>query len=359
MALSDTKISFGIVGGGWRTEFYLRVAAALPALFEASGIVVRDASKGSELERRFGVATFRSLEEMLELTKPSFVVVSVPWAVCPVIIRQLAERGIPVLSETPPAPDLEGLLALQDCSGVQVAEQYPFQPRHQAIDEIIRSGRLGEVSHVQVSVAHGYHGIALIRRWLGVGFDAAQMTAKRFSSPITAGPNRAGKPQRYEKTVSQQTIAWFEFNGKQAVFDFTGDQYFSWIRSSRILIRGDQGELANDTLRYLADFETPVQLDLKRVSAGENGNLEGQYLKGILCGEQWVYTNPFAPARLTDDELAVAETLQKMSEYVRGGPSFYPLAEASQDHYLNLLLNQAIETGETVTSAVQPWATRT
>ena len=92
------------------------------------------------------------------------------------------------------------------------------------------------------------------------------------------------------------------------------------------------------------------------MDAGQDGNLEGFYHKGILAGNEWLYRNPFAPARLTDDEIAVATCLQKMAEYVQGGPSFCGLPEASQDHYLSLMIEKAVRTGEAVKAEKQVWA---
>jgi len=62
------------------------------------------------------------------------------------------------------------------------------------------------------------------------------------------------------------------------------------------------------------------------------------------------------PARLYDDEIAIASCLVKMADYASGGPSFYSLAEASQDHYLGMLIERAVATGETIESETQPWA---
>jgi len=62
------------------------------------------------------------------------------------------------------------------------------------------------------------------------------------------------------------------------------------------------------------------------------------------------------PARLSDDEIAVASCLAGMDAYVDGGPDMYSLAEASQDHYLNLMIERAIASAEPVTTTRQPWA---
>ena len=55
---------FAIVGGGWRAEFFLRVARALPDTLYAEAMVVRDPAKGKALEEEWGVQTFRTVDEL-------------------------------------------------------------------------------------------------------------------------------------------------------------------------------------------------------------------------------------------------------------------------------------------------------
>lgn len=352
-------IQFGIVGGGWRTEFYLRIAMASPQRFHITGIVVRDEEKARLLEQTWGVKTYRNIGMMLEHTSPSFVVSSVPWAANPTVVEELLEREIPVLSETPPAPDLERLVSLYKKWGqakIQVAEQYLFQPIHVARLALVQSGKLGTVTQAQISVAHGYHGMSMMRKMLGIGFDNAEVHAYSFVSPIVNGPGRQGNP-REEKTIdSEQTVATLNFGGKLGIYDFAGDQYFSWIRSPRVLIRGEKGEIHNNEVRYLKDYLTPVSLEMKRMNAGEDGNLEGYFHKGILTGDEWVYKNPFIPSRLSDDEIAIATCLSKMHEYVQSGADFYNLAEACQDHYLALVIQEAVKAKRKIRTESQVWS---
>ena len=47
------------------------------------------------------------------------------------------------------------------------------------------------------------------------------------------------------------------------------------------------------------------------------------------------------PARLSDDEIAIATCLERMAHYVETGESFYSLSEASQDHYLSTMIAEA------------------
>jgi len=265
-------IEFGIIGGGgWRAAFYLRVAQALPDRFHVAGAVVRDPAKQQEVSARFGVTTYGSVDDMLRGAAVGFVVASVPWPAMPAMIGDLAERGVPILAETPPAPDLACLnelyLRVGSAAKVQVAEQYLFQPLNAARAALVASGVLGRVSLAEVSLTHGYHAMSLLRRFLGLTFEDATITANQFTSPIVVGPGRDGPPAEESLSPSTQVIAHLNFGDKYGVYDFTGDQYFSWIRSSRLIVRGDRGEINDTEVRYLADYHTPIALTLRREDA--------------------------------------------------------------------------------------------
>lgn len=274
---------------------------------------------------------------------------------------QLAERGIPVLAETPPAADLENARLLYETARrndakIQIAEQYHLHPIQAARLTVIQSGRLGKISEVTVSVSHYYHAISLIRKMLGVNFEPATIRGMRFASPVWAGPDRKGPPQEKKETKAPRDLAWIDFGDKLGVYDFTENQHRAWIRSNHLAVRGMKGEIFDHRLTVMDDYQTPLHLDFKRINKGEEENQEGHYLEGIMAGEQWVYRNPFLPARLYDDEIAIAACLEKMNDYVLGGPDFYSLAEALQDQYLGLMVKQAIETGESLSTTRQPWA---
>lgn len=58
-----SKIRFGLIGSGWRAEFYIRIAKAIPEKFELTGVVIRNREKGEEFARKFGVNVVQSLDE--------------------------------------------------------------------------------------------------------------------------------------------------------------------------------------------------------------------------------------------------------------------------------------------------------
>ncbi|MFH1567508.1 MAG: Gfo/Idh/MocA family oxidoreductase, partial [Gemmatimonadota bacterium] len=352
-------VPFALIGAGWRAEFYLRIARACPERFRVTGILARSPDKAARLARDFGVPVVTELGGLLA-AGPLFTVTSVSWDANPEWLRRLAAAGMPALSETPPATGVEEMRGLCDLVGggarIQVAEQYHLQPHHAARIAFARSGRLGRITQAQVSAAHGYHGISLIRRFLGLGCEPAEISAYTFTSPLVEGPGRAGPPAAERIQASQQLVARFDFGDRLGVFDFTGDQYFSYVRRQRLLVRGERGEIVDGAATYLKDYLTPIAVEFRRHQAGPEGNLEGHYLKGIQAGDDWLYHNPLAPGPLPDDEIALGECLLRMAAHAEGGPPFYPLAEACQDRYLDILMHQSAETGRPVVAERQAWA---
>jgi len=349
------RIRFGVVGTGWRAQFYLRVARSRPDLFEVAGVVSRTEERAAAINREWGVPGFTSLGALLD-AKPEYVVTSVPWHINPPLLRELAERKMPVLSETVPAPDIESLLALDAelsrlQANVQVAEEYHLRPSHAAQLAFVAGGLLGPVSHAQVSIGHGYHGISLIRRFLGIKGEACKIVGRSFCAPIVAGGGRFGLPTEETIRESVQDVALFDFGDRSAVFDFTNDQYMGMIRDGRVLLRGSRGEISGDSIHYLKDKVTPLHFQFTR---HHQDLLTGVSLRGIQAGDAWVYRNPLEGAALTDDEIAVGDCMIRMAESARTGMSFYPWREGMHDHYLYIKMQEALKTGTEV--SVQPLA---
>jgi predicted dehydrogenase len=360
------RIRFGIVGSGWRSECFLRTAAILRAAghdVAASGIASRKEETRARLAADWGISAFPNPEALAEAIDMDFLLVSVPGSAMKDVLIGLLPLGIPLLSETPPAADLSGLIELNEIAasagaGIQVAEQYRLAPMNAARIALLESGLIGTPSYAQVSVNHGYHNASLIRNFLGIGFEEAEIRALSFAGPAVKGPGRAGDPEREEIGYPEHRLAFLDFGDKKALFDFEDDQHRSWIRSSRILVRGERGELADSRVSYLRDFMTPVRGSLERIGTGGEDDFEGFHLKGVMFGESWLFRNPTAPARLSDEEIAQARCLIGMKEYIDGGPALYSLADASQDAYLALSIGKSIQGGGTVRTAKQSWAGR-
>jgi predicted dehydrogenase len=353
---------FGVVGSGWRTRFFLRLARLAPANLTVTGVVTRTAERGAQIEAEWEVPTFRTLPELAAATKSDFVVASVPWPVTPQATTEAVDLGLHVLAETPPAPDAAGLQALWDAVGasgrVQVAEQYLLMPGHAARLEVLRQGVIGEVTSVQVSSTHLYHATSMIRHLLGVGFEPATVVARTFRAPLVNPLSPEGWTGSDKTEELGTTIAMLDFGGGRAgLYDFTDNQWWNPLRGRRIVIRGSRGEIVDDTVVRMADATTPVTSALTRRQLGVDLNLEGVELAHISFDGQVVYRNPFPGARLSDDDVAVAAILRATGSWARGeGPEPYPLAEGCQDHLLGLAIEEAARTGTPVTTGREDWA---
>ena len=352
--------SFAVVGSGWRSEFFVRVAEALPEQFDLVGVVTRDGARGRELEKKWHTRAYSSLDELGADTRPDFVVVSVPSAAAVGYLRRCAAIGLPALCETPPAHDLDGLVEVtalaRSGARIQVAEQYPFQPHHAARIALTDAGTIGEVSMASVSFSHGYHAFAVMRRHLGVTGEPAKIRASVVRAAVETWGTRAGPRTTIGTTEETRTVALVDVAGRLGLYDFGENQHRSYVRLQRVDIRGSRGEIAEDQVRLVRGVDESVTIQLRREVGGQEGDLTGHYLKGISGPDGWIWRNPFPGARLGDDEIAVAQLMVAMAGYAAGGPAFYGVADAAQDHYLYLALQQAAATGEAVTTTVQPWA---
>ena len=359
-APSPSPARIGLIGAGWRAEYFSRIARELPDRFEIVRVLVRTERSATSVTRSWAVPATTDLAEFLRGTY-DYVVVSTPVAAAPELIEALVGAGIPVLTETPPAADVAALVALWRAVGggpVQVAEQYHLQPHHAARIAVAHSGLIGDITSTRVSVAHGYHGVSLVRRALGVGLEPVVVTARDVGDRMVASRGRDGWAATLDEVPNRRTIALLQFAdaGQTGVFDFAEEQYWSPGRSRHLSIHGTRGEVDDDAVNYLAGPARPVHGRLGREATGVDGDLSGMHLERIVLGGEPYYENRFGGARLNDDELAVAEAMRRMAHFAATGVGFYGLAEASHDQHLALLIGEAASRGGEIVSERMPWA---
>ena len=363
MAATDRPAKFAIVGTGWRSEFFLRVAAELPGRFAVTGVHSRSAARREELAHRFGTLAVDSVEEAAKQGEPDFVIVAVPWPAAPEITQQIVELGVAVLEETPPAPDLPMMRALWSGVGardlVQVAEHNMFMPAHRARLRMVKEGLVGEPTSVQVTSNHLYHAVSIMRGLLDVGRGPTTVIANSVSTslvePIAFGGAFSDNPDPVPRTA---TLAILDFGGgRTGLYDFTENQWWNPLRHRRLTVRGTGGEIVDDRVVSLEDPRTVVESVVTRRQTGMDMNLEGFFLDSIAVNGRAMYRNPYRPARLSDEDIAAATIVERMSMWVRGeGPPPYPLADGLQDHLLGLAIEESARLGRPVVTAVEPWA---
>lgn len=317
-------ITFAILGGGWRSEFYLRLANALPEVFSVSAVYIRNAEKGELIKNKYNVKTVTTIDELLK-EEFDFLVNCTSYSYVTDISIDLADKGYYVLSETPALKEPVDGHAYEK---IQVAEQYHKKGTYQAIRKILDKGLIGDVNHVNISIGHDYHAMSMIRFFLNEYSAPEKVIDLNLPDPMMVSHGRQGEFEHSLKNTSQRVIM-FKFNRKTAIYDFNGEQYFSPIRRDRLLIRGTKGEIDGNIIRY---FDSSGKLIEGEITLKTAGLLEGFYNDRIVfCGET-LYDFPFKHARLSEEECAIAQCLLGMKNYIETGEEFYSYQKAYEDY---------------------------
>lgn len=362
------KIRYAVIGSGWRSLYFVRIAKALPEQFEMCMLLCRTEEKAAAMRETYRIpVTCR--EEDIFAQNPDFIVSAVGRSSMYDVALHWMELGWPVLSETPPAMDHEQLCRLWELHAqkdrpvctqtgrpadyrLQVAEQYFCYPQHRARTKIIESGLIGEPVSMTISYMHDYHAASLIRRMLKVGFEDASVIGRKYTFPVTDTRTRYEVLTEGKVVPKEQAHLILDYeSGRTAFYDFSSDQYRSPIRTRYLNVRGTRGEIINDTVHYLNASNLP---ETARIVT-DRDSVTGEALSVSFRGET-LYTPPFGPCGLPDDETAIACLLAAMAHYLETGEEYYSLAEALEDAELgDMMVAAANHPWSMQHSVLRPW----
>lgn len=350
------KLSFVIVGSGFRSKFFGRIAQTYPELFDLKYVLCRSEEKAQAITRETGFPTTTSIE-LCEACKPDFVIIAVNKANIADVAEEWAMKGIPVLTETPAGSDIEKLkrlwqLRTEHGCKIQVCEQYFHHPSLVPGLKTIEEGKIGETESMYLSLCHDYHGASLIRKYLRIGQELFTVSGQSFTYPLTETDSRQGAITDGRVADKQRDIALFRFeSGKTALYDFSGEQYRSFIRSRHVTVRGRDGELSDQILYSMNEEHYPETQYLQPGLEPRYHALETKRLRD--CVRFW---KPELYLDEVEDEYAIACMLFDMADYVDHGREIYPLSDALQDAYMWQLLMEAVKCPGTVIKAEKmPW----
>lgn len=350
------KIRFGIIGTGYRSLCFVRIAKLMPDSFELTGMLFRTEEKARKYQEEYDIPVMTDEDRLLE-TNPDFIVVATNWENIPDVTIHLLKRHIAVLAETPIAPTLEKLMEIWEVrekyqGKLQVAEQYFRYPTHDAKIKMLNRGIIGDLSAITISMAHNYHGISLLRKYMNIGMENAIIYGRQHVYPVTATDSRYGMLTNGDITNQERLRLTMEFeSGKLAFYDFSTVQYRTFIRAKHLNVQGVRGELDDNTLVHLSNENYPVKSEFHVCKYVEGGGIHKIYYEG-----EELFSNPFSCNCLTEDEFAVTMTLAKMKQYLQEGKEGYPLKDAFQDMYLAHIFDYIARTGETVQTKKQIWS---
>ncbi len=335
-------ISFLIVGSGYRSEYYGRIAANYPELFRAM-FLCRSEEKVRLVTEHTGVPATMDIKEALAF-EPDFVVVAVDRGHVADVAEEWALRGYPVVTETPVGSSLEKLEKIWDLSenkGAKIVccEQYYRHPVLAAGLEAVQDGLLGTPQTGYLSLVHDYHAASILRKMMLTYGEDYVLHGERKTSPVIETDSRYGA--FYDGRVGQEVrdIVHVSYaSGKTAVYDWAGVEYRSYIRSRHITVRCEKGEWS-DRMQYYIDKDNNPKRNFLMAEIPEKYRvLDTQALRDAR--RVW---QPELQLDTIWDEYAIATILLDMKDYIAGGESPYPIREALDDGVFWLMVEEAAE----------------
>jgi len=359
-----------IIGTGSRSSYlYGPLIQALKGEVELVGVWGRTAEKAGALGGSLDVPAYTSLERLVRESGAQIGVVSVSYGANGEVGRMAVEAGLHTLLETPIAHNLSEAdasiaAARQRGLKLEAAEQFHRRPLEQIKLKLIEAGVFGRVhSSFSDFAGHGYHGMSVMRSYLGFNSQPVQVSGSLHTYPLDPHWSRSGGPNSNTKETQEHAIV--EFEGAQVgVFHWTSIAYDSpmrWWRSSRFLAEKGMGITTGvglDVTEQLsllgpggqAPHFITIERRWERVDGGALDSIVAHTGLPELPVIAW--QNPFRPAlqgrgpQWHDDEVGVAGCLLSLVNAVRSGgePSYGPL-QARLDQELILTLRLSAQQG--------------
>ncbi len=325
------KTKFLLFGTGWRAHFYLRIAKALPDLFEIAMVYTKRPERVSYIES-LGFNATCSLSKALSSTFDAAIVASGKEGFVSLMLA-LSREGVETLSETSFLGfSYEEQEELIDLPGYTL-EQYQYVPLYRAI--INSLDLIGEVDEMSLSALHNHHAAALARRILTI-FDESPVSidGADFDSSIVKTGSRSGMVLTGEKESYKRKVRMLSFsNGKFFINDFSSNQYHSYLIPNRIEIRGERGVIDERGVSYVSDVGYPIHEDYQIFRDIDTLN-QSLSLSHITLGSKVVYKNEFYGVNLNDDEIAISTMLKLYQD----GKLDYTIRDGIIDARLGALL---------------------
>src|SRR5262245_25425370 len=369
MITQQEPIRVAIIGTSRRSlGMYGPILTALPGV-ELVAVWGRSDASARPLGASLGVPAYTDLDRLIRETAPQIGVVSVSYGANGQVGLMAIEHGLHVLLETPIDHDLREADAITSAASargrfVEVAEQFHRRPPEQLKLALIRSGLFGTVhSSFNDFAGHGYHGISVMRSYLG--FDARPISVTGAVERYRLAPHYSRISNDHEARDETQEHGLITFEGgRLGIFHWTNVGYDSplrWWRSSRFLAEKGMGVTVGvglevqERLSLLAEGgEAPrfitVERRWERVDRGALAAMIAHTGDRDMPIVRWdnplVQAAPGVTPQWHDDEIGVAGCIMSLVVAVRTNtpPSYGPL-QGRLDQELILAIRRSAEVG--------------
>ncbi|MEZ4708651.1 MAG: Gfo/Idh/MocA family oxidoreductase [Caldilineaceae bacterium] len=370
MNASNAPLRVAIIGTARRSDYlYGPILQALPHEVELVAVWGRSVDSARRLGESLGAPWYTDLDRLVRETAPQIGIVSVNYNANGQVGLMAVEAGMHVLLETPIAHHLheaDAIMAAAAARGlkIEVAEQFHRRPLEQIKLQLIGSGLFGRVySSFNDFAGHGYHGVSVMRSYLGFDATPTQVTGAVRPYELASHWSRIGDKTGPRTETQEHGLIDFA-DGRLGVFHWTNVGYDSplrWWRSSRFLAAKGMGITVGvgldvqERLSLLAPGgEAPQFITLeRRWERVDGGGLIGMAAHTGDPSQPIVrWDNPFRPAKQGhgvqwhDDEIGVAGCLLSLVNAVRsGGEPTYGPHQARLDQEIILAIRQSSDEG--------------
>lgn len=368
-----SPIRIAIIGTARRSfGIYKTVLQGLQGI-EVVAVWGRSEDSARRLGECYNVPHYTDLAQLMRETAPQIGIVSVSYGANGQVGLMAIEHGLNVLLETPIAHNLDEADAIIKAANerglkVEVAEQFHRRPLEQIKLALIASGLFGRVhSSFNDFAGHGYHGISVMRSYLGFDAKPIRVTGTVRDYGLEAYHSRIAGDFQERNETQEHGIIEFD-DGRIGIFHWTSVGYDSplrWWRSSRFLAEKGMGITVGvglevqERLSLLAPGgEMPRFITLeRRWHRVDGGVLEAMVAHTGDVNQPIVrWDNPFLYEHVPDspqwqdDEIGLAGCVQSLVDAVREGKQpTYGALQGRLDQALTLAIRESSARGEPIT----------
>ncbi|MCL4506962.1 MAG: Gfo/Idh/MocA family oxidoreductase [Chloroflexi bacterium] len=370
MSQIKAPLRVAIIGTARRSDYlYGPILAALPDKVQLVSVWGRSPDSARRLGESLGAPWFTDLDKLVRETAPQVGIVSVNYNANGQVGLMAVQAGLHVLLETPIAHKLseaDAIIAEAARRGlkVEVAEQFHRRPLEQIKLKLIDAGIFGRVySSFNDFAGHGYHGVSVMRSYLGFGARPIQVTGAVRKYDLAEHWSRLSNTTTARSETQEHAIVEFE-GGQVGIFHWTDVGYDSplrWWRSSRFLAERGMGitvgvgldvEERLSTLSSDGEAAQFIALE-RRWERVDGGALEAMVAHTSNPERPTVtWQNPFRPVRQGhgpqwhDDEIGVAGCLLSLVDAVQSDTQpTYGAQQARLDQEIILAIRQSSQQG--------------
>ena len=331
------RLRIALVGAGRRgSGTYLPIIAAMDDDLELVAVCDADVEKAEQHATTYGVQHFTDVTAMVEATRPDIAAVVVNPNRNHEAGIPLSQMGVSYCTETPIDTGLgwaDRMIAAakENNTKLEVCENYYRVPGERIKRALILEGVFGQVLAAYNDFdGHGYHGVSLIRSYIGFDVKITRVIGMRKSFSVQEHSFR-GESRNTEDW--QHGLIEFE-NGSVGIFNFSGLSYGSplrWYNTSKFYAErgmcvgsGERGHTGREQIAVLnKEADAPLPITVERRTTETKDGVE--VLDALIArtepdtGLEVVWENPLRKYPFNDGQLSVASELLSIADAHRDG----------------------------------------